>query len=272
MQLWGKLVGIALGSLAGGPIGAFFGLLIGHQIDKRVAAQANFQGYFSNQQARQSLFFHATFSTMGHLTKSKGRVTEADIQMANAMMSRMNLHGEARKAAQEAFRDGKLADFPLRQTLRDFRRACFGRFDLLKMFMEIQLQTAFADGSLHPSERDVLYVLAEELGFSRSQFEQLLSMLEGSSQFRGEQGSQQEGWAPRNANGPTLADACKVLGVSSSDDDQTVKRAYRKLMNEHHPDKLVAKGLPPQMMELAKQKAQDIQAAYDLIRRERGFR
>ncbi|MEL4203221.1 co-chaperone DjlA [Plesiomonas shigelloides] len=273
MQLWGKLLGVVLGVLVGGPIGAFFGLLIGHQVDKRLAAQSYLQGYFSNQQARQSLFFQATFSTMGHLTKSKGRVTEADIHMANAMMDRMNLHGEARRAAQEAFRAGKSADFALRQTLRDFRRACFGRFDLLQMFMEIQLQTAFADGSLHPSEREVLYVIAEELGFSRHQFEQLLSMLEGSTQFRGHQQSHQEGWSPRSATrGPTVEDACKVLGVPADADNQTIKRAYRKLMNEHHPDKLVAKGLPPEMMELAKQKAQDIQAAYDLLRRERGFR
>lgn len=69
-----------------------------------------------------------------------------------------------------------------------------------------------------------------------------------------------------------LADAYNVLGVDESASAQEVKRAYRKLMSEHHPDKLAAKGLPPEMMELAKQKAQELQAAYDLIRKEKGFK
>ncbi|MFK5042039.1 DnaJ domain-containing protein, partial [Glaesserella parasuis] len=71
---------------------------------------------------------------------------------------------------------------------------------------------------------------------------------------------------------PSLKDAYSVLGVSESDDQTTVKRAYRKLMNEHHPDKLVAKGLPPEMMEVAKEKAQQIQAAYDLICKSKGWK
>ena len=63
-----------------------------------------------------------------------------------------------------------------------------------------------------------------------------------------------------------------MLGVSPQDEGLTIKRAYRKLMSEHHPDKLVAKGLPPEMMEMAKQKTQAIQQAYDLLKREKGFR
>ena len=61
-----------------------------------------------------------------------------------------------------------------------------------------------------------------------------------------------------------MNDAYDLLGVDKEADSKTIKRAHRKLMNEHHPDKLVAKGLPPEMMEVAKQKAQEIQSAYDL--------
>lgn len=124
----------------------------------------------------------------------------------------------------------------------------------------------------------MLYVIAEELGISRGQFDQFLSMIEGGRQFggggawQGQQGGYSQGGYQQASNGPTLADACKVLGVNSTDDSVTIKRAYRKLMGEHHPDKLVAKGLPPEMMEMAKQKAQEIQAAYDLIKREQGFK
>ena len=119
----------------------------------------------------------------------------------------------------------------------------------------------------------MLYVIAEELGISRTQFDQFLRMMQGGAQFSGggQQGQQQGPWqhAPQ---GPTLEDACNVLGVKPNDEPTTIKRAYRKLMSEHHPDKLVAKGLPPEMMQMAKQKAQEIQKAYDLIKTTKGFK
>lgn len=273
MRYWGKLLGLILGFMSGGGWGAILGLLVGHMVDK--ARNTKRRGYFADQQTRQLIFFRTTFQVMGHLTKAKGRVTEVDIQLASQLMDRMQLHGEARTAAQQAFREGKESGFPLRERLQQLRGVCFGRFDLIRMFLEIQLQAAFADGSLHPNERQVLYVIAEELGISRGQFDQFLSMIEGGRQFGGWQGQQSgysQGGYQQAPQGPTLADACKVLGVSSTDDSVTIKRAYRKLMGEHHPDKLVAKGLPPEMMEMAKQKAQEIQAAYDLIKREKGFK
>ncbi|HBZ15061.1 co-chaperone DjlA [Pantoea sp. NPDC088449] len=270
MRYWGKVIGLAIGIFSGaGFWGIVLGLIIGHMFDKVRSVKG--QGYFANNQARQTLFFSTTFQVMGHLTKSKGRVTEADIQIASLFMDRMQLHGDARTAAQRAFREGKQSDYPLRSKLRELRSACFGRFDLIRMFLEIQIQAAFADGSLHPNERQVLYVIAEELGISRAQFDQFLRMMEGGQQFGGG-GSYSGGAYQQSQRGPTLEDACSVLGVKSSDDGTTIKRAYRKLMSEHHPDKLVAKGLPPEMMEMAKQKAQEIQAAYDLIRKEKGFK
>ncbi|WP_075182298.1 co-chaperone DjlA [Pantoea sp. 1.19] len=277
MRYWGKVLGLVIGIFSGlGLWGIVLGLLIGHLVDKSRSAKG--QGYFANQQARQTLFFRTTFEVMGHLTKSKGRVTETDIQTASLLMERMQLHGEARAAAQRAFRVGKQGQYPLRDKLRELRSACFGRFDLIRMFLEIQIQAAFADGQLHPNERQVLYVIAEELGISRLQFDQFLRMMEGGQQFGGGH-SRQGSWGggagggyQQAQRGPTLEDACSVLGVKSSDDAATIKRAYRKLMSEHHPDKLVAKGLPPQMMEMAKQKAQEIQAAYDLIKREKNIK
>ncbi|ATA19413.1 MAG: co-chaperone DjlA [Gibbsiella quercinecans] len=275
MQYWGKLLGVIVAIWSGaGFWGVVLGLIVGHMIDTARNNKRS-RGFFADQQTRQSLFFRTTFQVMGHLTKSKGRVTEADIQMANLSMDRMQLHGEARAAAQQAFREGKQSDFPLRERLQQLRSICFGRFDLIRMFLEIQIQAAFADGSLHPNERQVLYVIAEELGISRAQFEQFLRMMEGGQQFGGgyqQQGGYSQGGYQQASRGPTLEDACKVLGVNSTDDAATIKRAYRKLMSEHHPDKLVAKGLPPEMMEMAKQKAQEIQSAYDLIKREKGFK
>lgn len=164
MQYLGKIIGVAVALMMGGGFwGVVLGFLIGHMFDRARSRRLN---VFANQQERQSLFFSTTFEVMGHLTKSKGRVTEADIHVANLLMDRMNLHGEARTAAQHAFRVGKSDDYPLREKMRQLRSVCFGRFDLIRMFLEIQLQAAFADGDLHPNEREVLFVIADELGIS----------------------------------------------------------------------------------------------------------
>lgn len=270
-QYWGKVIGVGAALILGGGFwGVMLGLLVGHLVD---SARNRRTVWFTNQQQRQTLFFSTTFEVMGHLTKSKGRVTAADIQVATILMDRMELHGESRLAAQQAFRTGKTDNYPLRDKMRQLRSVCFGRFDLIRMFLEIQIQAAFADGSLHPNERDVLYIIAEELGISRTQFDQFLRMIQGGTHFGGDyqQQSTGGGWRP-SQQGPTLEDACNVLGVKPSDDATTIKRTYRKLMSEHHPDKLVAKGLPPEMMQMAKQKAQEIQKAYDLIKTTKGFK
>ncbi|MTD41053.1 co-chaperone DjlA [Erwinia sp. CPCC 100877] len=269
MQYLGKVVGAAMGLLMGGGFwGVVSGLFIGHLFDQ---VRSRRSALFTSQRERQALFFATTFEVMGHLTKSKGRVTQADIEAASQLMDQMQLHGESRTAAQDAFRVGKQNSYPLREKLRQLRSACFGRFDLIRMFLEIQTRAALADGSLHPRERDVLYVIGEELGIPRAQFDQFLRMMQGGASFGGgfhyQQYQQQPGGGPHQAqSGPTLEDACSVLGVSPNDDPAVIKRAYRKLMSEHHPDKLVAKGLPPEMMEMARQKAQEIQKAWELVK------
>lgn len=272
MRYWGKIIGVMFGIMSGTHIGGvIIGFIIGHAYDK-ASEQQNLEKT-SSKQNRQMLFFVTTFQILGHLTKAKGRVTEVDIKLATNLMDKMHLHGDAKILAQNAFREGKQQNFPLRKTLKKLRRACFGRFDLIQMFLEIQIQAAFADGALHPNERKVLFIIAEELGISFNQFEQFLHMMEGGRQF--EHSSNYSYGSNRyrhTTQGPKLVDACKVLGVQPNDEQTKIKRAYRKLMAEHHPDKLVAKGLPPEMMEIAKQKAQSIQAAYDFIKKERYFK
>lgn len=274
MYFFGKIIGVFLGFKWGGFFGAIAGLILGSIADKKLYELGSVNSsFFKKKTTRQALFMQTTFAVLGHLSKSKGRVTEEDIQLANQLMNQMQLDESHRKLAQEAFRRGKEADFPLRQVIREFRIGCGQRADLLRMFLHVQVQAAFADSQLHESEKEVLYVVAEELGLSRMQFEQMLAMEIAARQFT--QGGfyrqyQQGGY--QQSSGPTLSDAYKVLGVSESDDRNAVKRAYRRLMNEHHPDKLVAKGLPPEMMEMAKEKAQQIQAAYDLICKVKGWK
>lgn len=290
MNFIGKLLGFIVGYRFGGFFGAIFGAILGHLADKKIYELGSVNSSFFNKPlTRQGIFMQTTFAVLGHLSKSKGRVTENDIQLATNLMTQMRLDDNNRKLAQNAFNRGKQPDFPIRQVIREFRIACGQRGDLLRMFLEIQVQAAFADAHLHDNEKEVLFVVAEELGLSRQQFERMLAMVCASQQFAqsgyyrqqsyqhsqqyGQQNEQQHHYQQRyQQNSPTLEDAYKVLGVNAQDDQKTIKRAYRRLMNEHHPDKLVSKGLPEQMMEMAKEKAQQIQAAYDLICKAKGWK
>ncbi|WP_322803543.1 co-chaperone DjlA [Vibrio alfacsensis] len=283
MQIFGKILGAFFGLLLGGPFGLLLGLFIGHQFDKaRRLSQAGFSsggfGKGPSQAQRQEEFFKAAFAVMGHVAKAKGQVTKEEIQLASAMMERMNLHGEQRRAAQDAFREGKESDFPLDDVLMRVKISSSGRFDLLQFFLELQISAAFADGAVHPSERNVLHKIARGLGFSSEQLERRLHMQEAAFRFQsqggfhGQQGQYQSSDWQQASQADKLADAYEILDVSSDADSKTVKRAYRKLMNEHHPDKLMAKGLPPEMMNVAKEKSQEIQNAYDLIKKVKGFK
>lgn len=272
MRYWGKLTGAIIALLSGAGLwGLILGLFLGHMFDK--ARQRVNDGY-SPAQRRQTLIFNTTFEVMGHLAKAKGRVTTADIYTTCMIMDRMNLSGNARMAAQNAFRTGKSARYPLRNKMRQLRHSCFGRFDLIRMFLEIQVEVAFANGSLHPDEQYLLYIICDELGISQHQFSHYIRSRQGYQQHYQHQYSHR--YHGQAASKPDLAEklnaACKILGVQPCHDATTIKRAYRKLMSQHHPDKLVAKGLPPSMMQLAKQKAQQIQQAYDVIKLAKGFK
>ena len=288
MGFIGKIIGVFLGWKVGGFFGAIAGLILGSIADKKLYELGSVSStFFKKKTTRQDLFMQTTFAVLGHLSKSKGRVTEEDIQLANQLMIQLKLDDAGRKLAQDAFRRGKESDFPVRQVIREFRIGCGQRADLLRMFLQVQVQAAFADSELHENEKEVLYVIAEELGLSHMQFEQMIAMEMAARAFTqggfyqqyqqgayqgGYQYQQQNSGGYQHASGPTLNDAYKVLGVTESDEQNTVKRAYRRLMNEHHPDKLVAKGLPPEMMEIAKEKTQQIQAAYDLICKAKGWK
>ncbi|MDH3672773.1 MAG: co-chaperone DjlA [Gammaproteobacteria bacterium] len=260
MAWWGKLIGGAFGFMLGGPLGAMLGAALGHQVDTTLGRRAGVRYRLGDQERVQTAFFTATFSIMGHVAKADGRVSEAEIALAKRIMAHMGLSPDQRRTAINLFNTGKQPNFPLDDALDQFRRECHHRHTLMQMFLELQLQAAFADRRLDPSESTVLLHIFERLGFSRQEFEYLVGMVRGTQQYY----DYYEGAEPR-AQKPSLVDAYAVLGVSEDASDEHVRKAYRRLMSQHHPDKLVAKGLPEEMVTLAKEKAQEINRAYDQI-------
>ncbi len=283
MRIWGKVIGTILGFIAGRAFGAVLGFFIGHMFDKHYSQDFNQMGGFSrfftsqDELKSQAIFFHALFSVMGHVAKSDGQVTNAEIKMASALMDQMDLQGDVRAEAQQAFREGKAHDFPLKEILKEFSVSCHGRRDVLQVFLEILIQAAFADGKMVAKEQQLLERVADTLGFKQHEFLYLLSMYEAELRFRSGQRQQQNRGSHQHQRSQysqqqSLSDAYKILGVNKQDDSKTIKKAYRKLMSENHPDKLISKGLPKQTLEIAKAKAQDIQSAYELVKQQKGFK
>jgi len=264
MSWWGKIIGGSFGFMLGGPLGALFGAAIGHNLDRGMG-RLNEEGFAPGGQERvQSVFFTATFSVMGYIAKVDGRVSKDEIEVANELMRHLNLSPEMMTAARRLFGEGKSPNFPLDDVLKQFRQECHRRDTLMRMFLEMQIHAAFADGHLHTAEQKALQHICDMLGFSQHEFDHLVAMVkaqsEGASAGAGSSG------------GLSQSMAYKVLDVDSKATDAEVKKAYRRLMNQHHPDKLVAKGLPDEMMQVAKEKSQEIRGAYDVIKKARGMR
>ena len=264
MSWWGKVVGGTFGFVVGGPLGALLGAALGHGFDKGGYGRiGNHDFGRADPQRIQTAFFTATFSVMGHLAKVDGRVSEDEIEAARAVMRRMDLTPQHKKTAIRLFTEGKRADFPLDDVLAQFKRECHRRRNLYRIFIEIQLSAAYADGGLHHQEKRLLLHMCERLGLSRFEFARL------EAGVRTQRHTSRAGHSA--AASSSLEDDYAALGVSRQASDSEVKKAYRRLINQHHPDKLVARGLPEEMMKVASQKTHEIKSAYDRIRNARGF-
>jgi DnaJ like chaperone protein len=260
--IFGKLIGGLLGFYSAGLFGAVMGIVAGHYFDKGIGQALGFD-YGADRAQLQRLFFETTFTIMGHLAKADGHISKEEVAEAENLIQRLGLTPEHREEAIAFFKQGAESDFKLEPAVANFISEGGRKHNLPILLLEFLFSTAMADGELHPAEQEILAKTAGYLGISRRQFEQLLAMLTAQQNFRGGGSYQQGRQAPRVDE---LENAYKALGVNSSDSDKDIKRAYRKLMSQHHPDKLIAQGVPEDMLKVATEKAQDIQGAYDLIK------
>lgn len=267
MTNWlGLVIGAVLGWMVGGPVGAIIGALLGQSVSVGVS-RGGWSGHDSMR--AQEAFFTATFSVMGHIAKADGVVSPDEIQAARAVMAHMNLDPNQQRVAIELFNRGKQPDFNLDAALAQFRAACFGRHDLMRMFLQIQLHAALADGGLHPAERVLFQRICALLGISEFELRQYEQFIHAQRTYQGAHGRAGVGTRARE---DALAAAYQTLGVSPQASDGDIKTAYRRLMKDNHPDKLVARGLPEAMVKLAQEKVQQINVAYDTIKESRGIK
>lgn len=261
MSWWGKVLGGTFGYMLGGPLGALLGAVLGHKFDNGLNMMNMRPG---DVERVQTAFFTTTFLTMGHLAKADGRVSENEIAQAKFVMEQMQLSPEQMKVAIGLFNEGKSDDFDLAAVIGQFKQECGRRRNLEQMFLEILISTAMADGELDKLEHDILLKICKQLSFSRITFEKLVQMMQAQQSYSSA-GGQQPAYKD-------IKDAYSMLGVKNDATDGEVKKAYRKLMSQHHPDKLVSRGLPEEMIKLATEKTVEIKAAYEQIKKERNIK
>lgn len=260
-MIYGKIIGGLIGLLVGGPIGLIVGLFVGHAFDRGLTHTLQF-GSPENIERIKTSFFETTFLLSGFLSKADGRISQQEIDHTEAIIRQMGLDGQQRQRAIELFRQGAAPDFQIEPAVSTFLQTCGPQRQLQQTLLFFLVSLALADDQLAQAEHDALLRIATLLGFGSAQLEQLLRMARAQEHFHGRDGFTAQ-------PGTTLDDAYTALGVGRDVSERDLKRAYRKRMSENHPDKLIARGVPEEMVKLATERSQEIQAAYEMVRKAR---
>lgn len=250
-------VGGFIGLLVGGPLGLLIGAGAGY-----AAGVALRRSVIGGLKVAQSQLMDSTFSIMGALCKADNVVTRDEINTVERIFDMLRMGDAQRSDAKAAFNRGKQADFDLDSAVDQFARITRGRGPLVQLFLQLQCMAIAADGVIHPAEHAMLVRIARRLGLSERDVQQLEALLRAGGQGTG---------GPSMAPGNRLDDAYQALGISKDASDAELKRAYRKLISENHPDKLAARGLPESMRAVAEERSREINKAYDLIKESRGL-
>ena len=253
-----KIIGVIAGYFLLGFFGALLGLFIGSIADRARAYGSGAINPLQNAR-RQAVFIETLFLAMGKVAKADGRVSESEVAHAEELMQKLGMTSEHRRQAIAWFKQGADPAFDIGAACANFMSVCGSTRNLSQVLVVYLIVIALSDGELHTTEEAVVADIAHRLGYDRAAFRQLLDMVLNQGHFAGGQ----------QTSPSALEDAYKALGVTKESSDQEVKRAYRKLISQYHPDKLIGQGLPEDMIAMATEKAKEIQLAYDLIQKQR---
>ena len=253
-----KFIGFIAGYYFFGFFGALLGLFAGSFFDRIRVYGPGALNPLQNAH-RQAVFLETIFISMGKLAKADGQVSQQEIDHAEAFMRKLGMTPEHRQKAIAWFKQGAEPDFDIGPTYQRFMSVCGQTRNLKYVLLVYLLVMALADGQFHPAEEAMLFDIAGRVGYDRATFQHLIDMVLNQSHFAG----------GKAASATALDDAYKALGVTKDSTDHEIKRAYRKLISQYHPDKLIGQGLPEDMIAMATEQSKEIQLAYDLITKSR---
>ena len=252
--VFGALIGAITNGFSGLLLGAFIGYGISIVLRKSVTG---------GLRIAQSELIDSTFAVMGALCKADKVVTPDEINAVEQVFNMFNLRDKQREQAKAAFSRGKQDDFDLDTAVDQFARISRGRGPLLQLFLQVQCLAVAADGRIDDAEHTMLLRIAQRLGLSARDVAQLEALLRASAG-----GPSAKGGKPTQDR---LTDAYAALGVTPEASPAEIKRAYRKLISQSHPDKLASRGLPESMRAVAEERSRELNAAYDLIKKARNI-
>jgi DnaJ like chaperone protein len=255
-----KLIGIIFGAIFFGFWGGLLGFVVGSFFDQLRIYGVSGMSPMQNT-LRQTVFLETVFISMGRIAKADGHVSQEEIDHVEQFMQKLGMTQDHRLQAIALFKRGADAAFDIEPTYKKFMSVCGRTQNLRQMLLVYLIVMALADGHFHPAEEAVLTDIAKHLGFDQASVKQMIEMVLNQSHF-----------ASGKANAAdAMEDAYKALGVTKETSDADIKRAYRKLMSQYHPDKLMGQGVPEDMIAMATEQAKEIQLAYDLIKKNRNL-
>ena len=266
MGWFGTLIGSSLGFMFGGPLGAIGGAALGHILIDRPSSRVSGGRNFNVHERRQAGYFVALFSIMGKIASADGRISVHERQLVDQFIANSGMGAEQARYARRVFEEAAQSPHTVTELTNQFYLITTGQSKYHLNFMDLLVRIAAADGILDANERRLLQQIAAGLYISDQDFRLLLSRA-GQQGGRRQSGGQSGG----GARSDSLQTAYHILGCTPHSSDSEIRSAYRQLAAVYHPDKIISKDLPDEFTNLAKEKFQEIQGAYQTVKTARGM-
>ncbi len=235
MSIWGKIAGAGVGMAVGGPLGALVGAVAGHIVIDRALED------------HEVVFTIALIALSAKMAKADGEVSDAEIQ---AFQQVFDIPAEEARNVQRVYQIAQQDVAGYEAYARQVARIYRDKPAVLEDVLDALFHIAKADKFVHPNEIEFLRTVADIFGFSEVEFARIRA----------------------SHLGPDRSDPYLVLGITPDISDQDLKKAYRRLVRENHPDMMVARGVPKELVTIANEKLAAINDAYDRICRQRGLK
>ena len=244
MSIWGKIIGGTTGFALGGPLGAIIGMMIGGSFDQS-ARKLSSSNQISQQQ-KQNVFALCIIVLSAKIAKADGQVTKEEIY---TFKEKFNIQAEEMSEVSKIFNEAKKSSFGFKNIADQVGNLFSDNKVLLEQLLNNLFYIAEADGLTSSNEVEVLRSISQSFHFNETDFQRIFH-----SRLNNKE-----------------SDPYKILGVTREDSDNNIRKKWIELSKEHHPDYLIAKGMPKEFIKEANKELSSINLAYDKIKELRDF-